>query len=180
MELAVLRPAAASARFARERARLLAWLEARRADAALLALAAALVILTAARLPAAFESGNALNHVSGAWMTLADDLSRGTFYRPLLAPELGFGGTRFFPLAFVLHAGLLRLGVPLLAAGYALSTVAGALLLAASFLLLRRLGLRVLVEEREVADGDLEDLEALGRARDRVVEQHLIVATLAT
>lgn len=142
MEPAALRPAAASARVALGRARLLAWVEARGAEAALLALAAALVTLTAARLPAAFESGNALNHVSGAWMTLADDLSRGTFYRPLLAPELGFGGTRFFPLAFVLHAGLLRLGVPLLAAGYALSAAAGALLLAASFLLLRRLGLR--------------------------------------
>ena len=52
-------------------------------------------------------------------MTLADDLARGTFYRPLLSPELGFGGTRFFPLAFALHAGLLRLGIPLLFAGYA-------------------------------------------------------------
>ncbi|ABC83855.1 hypothetical protein [Anaeromyxobacter dehalogenans] len=100
-----------------------------------------LVALTLARLPAAWDSGNALNHVSGAWMALADDLAHGTFYRPLASPELGYGGTRFFPLAFALHAGLLRLGAPLLASGYALSLAAGALLVLGGFLLARRMGL---------------------------------------
>ena len=105
------------------------------------ALGLALLGATALRLPAAWASGNALNHVSGAWMALADDLAHGTLYRPLLDPTLGFGGTRFFPLAFALHAGLLRLGVPLLAAGDAVSAAAGALLGGALSALLRRAGL---------------------------------------
>jgi hypothetical protein len=97
--------------------------------------------LTIARLPAAWESGNALNHVSGAWMALADDLARGTFYRPLQDPALGWGGTRAFPLAFALHAALLRAGVPLLPAGFALSAAAGLLAVLGVGLLLRRAGL---------------------------------------
>jgi hypothetical protein len=113
-----------------------------RAGALVLALAAALALATALRLPAAWASGNALNHVSGAWMALADDLAHGTLYRPLHDPALGYGGTRYLPLAFVLHAALLRAGVGLLASGWALSAAAGALLVAGGFLLLRGLGLR--------------------------------------
>jgi hypothetical protein len=104
-------------------------------------LAAALVLATALRLPAAWESGNALSHVSGAWMTLADDLARGTFYRALNDPSGVYGGTRFFPLVFALHAGLLRAGAGLLPAGYALSAAAAGLLVLGALLLLRRLGL---------------------------------------
>jgi hypothetical protein len=107
---------------------------------ALLVLAAALALATVARLPAAWESGNALNHVSGVWMALADDLARGTFYRPLHQPGEGYGGTRYFPLAFVVHGGLVRAGAPLLAAGYATALGAGLLLAAGVFLLLRALG----------------------------------------
>jgi hypothetical protein len=114
----------------------------RRADRLLVALAGLLAAATLARLPASWASGNALNHVSGAWMALADDLARGTFYRPLEAAGLFYGGTRFFPLAFSLHAALLRMGAPLLPAGYALSLAAGLLLAAGAFLLLRRVGLR--------------------------------------
>jgi hypothetical protein len=113
----------------------------RRADGVFLGIAAALALATALRLPAAWSSGNALNHVSGAWMTLADDVSRGTFYRPPHVSGGGFGGTRFFPLAFVLHGALLRLGADLLASGFALSLAAGALLVLGAFLLLRGLGL---------------------------------------
>ncbi len=113
----------------------------RRAEGAFLVLAVAFALATALRLPAAWSSGNALNHVSGAWMTLADDLSRGTFYRPLLVAGGGFGGTRFFPLGFALHGALHRLGLDLLASGLALSLAWGALLLLAAFLLLRGLGL---------------------------------------
>jgi hypothetical protein len=112
----------------------------RHARSLLLGLAAALALATAARLPAAWESGNALNHVSGAWMTLAQDLADGTFYRPLHDPALGYGGTRFFPLAFALHAGLVRAGLPLLPAGYALSLAAVALVVVGAFALLRRIG----------------------------------------
>jgi len=107
---------------------------------AALAAAAAFSLVTAARLPAAWASGNALNHVSGVWMALADDLARGTLYRPVHAPDGAFGGTRYFPLAFALHAALVRAGAPLLAAGYATSLAAGLLLGAGLFLLLRALG----------------------------------------
>jgi hypothetical protein len=106
----------------------------------LAALAAALALATALRLPAAWESGNALNHVSGVWLALADDLARGTLYRPVHG-DAGFGGTRYFPLVFALEAGLLRAGVPLVAAGYAASLAAGVALAAGAFLLLRALGL---------------------------------------
>jgi hypothetical protein len=102
---------------------------------------ALLLALTAARLPAAWQSGNALNHVSGAWMALADDLAHGTFYRALQDPALGFGGTRFFPLAFSLHAALLSAGAPLLPSGFALSAAAGVALVAFAYALLRRGGL---------------------------------------
>jgi hypothetical protein len=111
----------------------------RRSEQVFLAVAAALVLATALRMPAAWESGNALNHVSGAWMTLADDLARGTFYRPLVGED-GYGGTRFFPLAFGAHAALVRAGVDLLPAGYAIAALAGLLIVLATFLLLRRLG----------------------------------------
>ncbi|WP_242340993.1 MULTISPECIES: glycosyltransferase 87 family protein [Anaeromyxobacter] len=106
----------------------------------LLLAAAALGLATAARLPAAWESGNALNHVSGAWMALADDLAHGRFYRPMVDPELGYGGTRWFPLAFAAHAGLRRAGLDLIVAGYALSLATGLLSVAAAYVLLRRVG----------------------------------------
>jgi hypothetical protein len=112
----------------------------RRVPPAALVLAALLATVTAVRLPAAWSSGNALNHVSGAWMTLADDLAHGTFYRPL-GDGLTTGGTRFFPLAFALHAGLLRLGGPLLGSGYALSLAAALLLVLALSACLRAAGL---------------------------------------
>jgi hypothetical protein len=111
-----------------------------RARAALAAACGALALATALRLPAAWESGNALNHVSGVWLALADDLARGTLYRPLHEAGAGYGGTRYFPLAFALEAALLRLGLPILAAGYAVSLLAGLLLAAATVLLLRALG----------------------------------------
>jgi hypothetical protein len=103
----------------------------------LLASAAALATATVLRLPAAWASGNALNHVSGAWIALAEDLAHGTFYRPLHEAGLGYGGTRFFPLAFALHGALRATGADLLASGYALSLAAGVLLALGLFLLLR-------------------------------------------
>lgn len=117
---------------------------ARRAAVVFAAASAALALATALRLPAAWESGNALNHVSGVWLTLADDLARGTLYRPLHEPGGGYGGTRYFPLAFALEGGLVRMGVPLLAAGYAASLAAGLLLVVGAFLLLRALGIPLL------------------------------------
>jgi len=112
----------------------------RRGTFLLLLAAAALGVTTAARLPASWASGNALNHVSGAWMALAEDLAHGQFYRPILDPDLGYGGTRWFPLAFAAHAALRVAGLELVTAGYALSLAIGLLLVAAAYVLLRRVG----------------------------------------
>jgi hypothetical protein len=115
----------------------------RAARTALAGLSAALALALALRLPAAWESGNALNHVSGVWMSLADDLARGTLYRPIHDPALGYGGTRYFPLAFAAQAALVRAGVPAIAAAYAASLAAGVLLAAGVTLLLRAAGARL-------------------------------------
>jgi hypothetical protein len=44
---------------------------------------------------------------AGIYCALAWDTAQGQFYRPLLSPE-GYGGTRYMPLFFVVHAGLIR------------------------------------------------------------------------
>lgn len=113
----------------------------RRPDALLLAIAALLAAVSLARLPDAFRAGNALNHVSGAWLALAVDLADGILYRPIHDPVLGYGGTRNFPLFFALEAGLVRLGAEPLAAGLATSALSAALALAGAYALLRRLAL---------------------------------------
>lgn len=89
--------------------------------AALLGASAALASATLLRLPAAWATGNALNHVSGSWLALAVDLAHGTFYRPFIDPSIGVGGTRFFPLLFTLHAALISWGADVLASAYLLS-----------------------------------------------------------
>ena len=70
---------------------------------------------------------------------MAADLRDGVFYRPLFGPD-GYGGTRYFPLYFVLHALLLKLGLPVLASAYLLSATAVLFLLLGVFFLLRGLG----------------------------------------
>jgi len=44
---------------------------------------------------------------SGTWTALAWDAAHGDFYRPLLGPA-GYGGTRYMPLLFLIHAALIR------------------------------------------------------------------------
>ena len=83
-----------------------------------------------------------VSHVSGAWMVLARDLAEGTLYRPLFDPVGGYGGTRFMPLFFSLHAVLIRLGAPVIPAGIALSLVSGLALLGSVIALLRIRGVR--------------------------------------
>jgi len=103
-----------------------------------------LAVLTAARAGTSWRSGAYLNHVAGVWATLADDLRHGTFYRPIVG-ELGYGGTRFMPLHFVLHALLYRLSGGLLLSGYAIALLAVTALLAGVFVLLRRIGVQTLL-----------------------------------
>jgi hypothetical protein len=79
-----------------------------------------------------------VNHPAGALIAMAADLEYGLFYRPLLGP-VGYGGTRYFPLYFVLHAMLMKLGVPVLLGAYLLSAAAMLVLLTGVFYLLRGL-----------------------------------------
>ncbi len=71
-------------------------------------------------------------------LSMSADLQHGWFYRPLFG-QLGYGGTRYFPLYFVLHALLLKLGIPLLLGAYVLSAAAVVALLAGVYQLLREL-----------------------------------------
>ena len=83
--------------------------------------------------------GSALNHVAGIWIGLAMDFSEGIFYRPLFSESIGFGGTRYFPLFFSLHALMIKLcGMPILS-GHIVSLFSGALLFIGCFFLLRQM-----------------------------------------
>lgn len=79
------------------------------------------------------------DHVSGSWTTLAVDLAHGVLYRPL-ASELGFGGTRYFPLHVVVQGALIKGGMSAIFAGYAIVFAALLLFFGGAFRLLRRLG----------------------------------------
>jgi hypothetical protein len=67
------------------------------------------------------------NHVSGAWAALADDLAHGVLYRPLLS-DYGYGGTRYFPMHFLLHGMFAALGLSLRAAGHLVALLSGCLI----------------------------------------------------
>jgi hypothetical protein len=98
-----------------------------------------LLVLTIARVLASWANDSHLEHVSGVWIALAVDLDHAVFYRPPFGPY-GYGGTRFFPLYFSLHAAGIRIFGGWRATGYFLSTLSVLLLLAGIFYLLRRLG----------------------------------------
>src|SRR5882757_3985947 len=57
---------------------------------------------------------------SGVWTSLADDVARGDLYRPVQS-ELGYGGTRYLPLFFVLHGMLIKAGLAPITAGMLLT-----------------------------------------------------------
>lgn len=85
-----------------------------------------------------------LDHVSGAWAAQAFDAARGMFYRPLFAPD-GYGGTRYAPLHIVLHAGLIKLGMGVAAAGQLVGVVSAAALTLGAYTLLRGFGVEPLL-----------------------------------
>lgn len=76
---------------------------------------------------------------SGDWGVLAHDVAHGHLYRPLFDPAIGYGGTRYFPLHFVLHGGLMRLGLGPLLAGHLIDVGALIAVVAATYAILRRL-----------------------------------------
>ncbi|HUZ47843.1 MAG TPA: hypothetical protein VMW54_14500 [Terriglobia bacterium] len=98
-----------------------------------------MLLITAIRIHACWANDAYLDQVSGVWIALANDLSHGVFYRPLFGP-LGYGGTRYFPLFFVLHAALMKLGGGAILTGRLLSVASTLALLAGVYALLRRLG----------------------------------------
>lgn len=101
--------------------------------------AALLVTLALARAMGSWANDSHIEHVSAVWIALALDLKNGVFYRAPFGPH-GYGGTRFFPLYFCLHALGIRLFHGWRSSGYFLSATSVLLLLAAVFYLLRTLG----------------------------------------
>lgn len=97
-----------------------------------------IVVVTLLRIHQCWANDAYLDQVSGVWIALANDLCHGVFYRPLYGP-LGYGGTRYFPLFFLLHAGLVKLGGNLIVTGHFLSLLSVLGLLAGVYSLLRRL-----------------------------------------
>ncbi len=112
--------------------------------AAVAILAIGLVAITAARAARSSTTEAHLGFTEGTWIGLALDAANGVVYRPLDGP-LGFGGTRYFPGFFLLHALAIRAGVDPIAAGHVLATLSVIAALAALVLLLRRLGVDTIV-----------------------------------
>jgi hypothetical protein len=110
-----------------------------RARRLLLAAAGIALLATGLRLVKVLSSGSNLDQAAGVWTALATDAAGGVFYRPIES-AIGFGGTRYFPLHFLLQAGLIRLGLDPLVAGHTLELGSGVLLIAGAYRLMRRLG----------------------------------------
>ena len=102
-----------------------------------------LAVLTGARLvvEALTRTRLLLDHPSGAWATLADDLLHGTFYRPVES-ALGWGGTRYPPLYPILYAGVARVLGSLPAAAELLELLFLVALVACTFRVLVHSGVR--------------------------------------
>jgi hypothetical protein len=110
----------------------------------LVAASVAIPVILAARLVLNFRHEYFLTHVEGAWLTCAYDFVHGVFYRPLFS-GLGYGGTRYFPLYFVLTGLFSRLFGSLAASGLFLSAASVVVLCGAVFAFLRRSGASLLL-----------------------------------
>ena len=97
-----------------------------------------IVVITAVRAGFWWRNDVGISFASGAMLTMAADLRDGIFYRPLLDGG-GYGGTRYFPLYFCLHALLLKAGIPVLLSAYLLSAAIFVFLMLGTFRLLREL-----------------------------------------
>ena len=109
----------------------------------LYAAGALFALLSLALVYRGWREGVSLTPTSGTWIALAVDLKHGMFYRPMYG-DLGYGGTRYLPLHFVLHAALMMLGLGPVAAGHALEGIAELGLLIGIYGILRRLGVAAL------------------------------------
>lgn len=107
----------------------------------LLSVASLVLGLSALRVVVFWSNQAYLHPQSGVWVALAYDLAQGAFYRPLDGP-LGYGGSRYFPLPFVLHAGLMKLTGEPMWSGHVVSLLSVFLLMSGVYVLLRRVGAR--------------------------------------
>src|SRR5581483_10806306 len=119
--------------------------------------------LTLLRALRCWSNDSHLEHVAGAWIALAVDVRNGIFYRALYGPH-GYGGTRFFPLYFLLHGGAIRILGSWRVPGYFLSAISIALLLIGCYRLLRCLG-----AERWLASAGLLALLAASSVQDSLL-----------
>jgi Dolichyl-phosphate-mannose-protein mannosyltransferase len=111
-----------------------------KAPRAALGIAGTLLLgLTIFRVVESWSNDSHLEHVAGVWVAEALDLSKGLFYRAPYGPY-GYGGTRYFPLFFSLHALAIKISGSWRWTGYSLSALAVVLLLAAVYFFARRLG----------------------------------------
>jgi hypothetical protein len=78
---------------------------------------------------------------SGVWTSLANDFSNGTFYRPLKG-DMGYGGTRYMPLFFVLHGFLIPLFKDAFLAGVVLTLASAFFMCLGILFALREWGLK--------------------------------------
>lgn len=101
--------------------------------------ASVIVILTILRANAFWQNEAFLDDASGNWTALAKDLTEGVFYRPLQSPA-GYGGSRYFPLHFVLHAGFMTLLGDPIKSGQVVSALSMVLLMSGVYTLLRKSG----------------------------------------
>jgi hypothetical protein len=106
-----------------------------RAISCVAALTAIVFIVDAA---VSIASGTYLNLGSGVWLGLARDAHDGIFYRPLWNGA-EYGGTRYFPMLFVLTAGVMRTGVAAVPAGVTVSVIGLVAMAAAVAVFLKRL-----------------------------------------
>jgi len=113
-------------------------------SAVIITTAALIPVIVLVRVVRNFRYQYFLTWVEGVWLTSALDFVHGVLYRPLFS-SLGYGGTRFFPLYFILTGSLSKILCSLETAGLILSGVSGILLLCAIYFLLRRLNVSVLL-----------------------------------
>ncbi|MEO8481440.1 MAG: hypothetical protein ABI634_04470 [Acidobacteriota bacterium] len=112
--------------------------------AGLMAIGAMSLIITALRVTTTWPLETYLGYTEGTWTAIAIDLAKGIFYRPLES-DLGYGGTRYFPLFFTLHGALIRLGLSSITAGHVVAAVSVLALVAAVAWLVRLAGGRPLM-----------------------------------
>ena len=108
-------------------------------DRLIVCVAALTLIVLAADAVISIASDIHLNLQSGVWLALARDTQHGVFYRPLW-DGAEYGGTRYFPMLFVLTAALMRLGIDAVPAGVTVSILGLAAMSVAVAIFLKRLG----------------------------------------